>query len=306
MKYAMSCRGSFPFFLPHRIRLIKSSELCDCIEDGLKGLQAGSSFRTYVPDLDWHETLGHLGSSSLYEHLTVIATSISSTSEAPNILEEIVLNELHLDKAELDPTIPLTSYGLDSLSASRLSSALKPVLPITQLQLLADITLQDLQDRLKEDVAAPDEVASTASKSKAMEEMVAKHTQDFPSHKGVQPRAPSGKTVLVTGTTGELGCYLLSLLVADPNVVHVYALNRSSPQRPALRERQALALVDRGLDASILDSPKLSLLEGDLVKPMFNLTTVVYEQVSLFVHRSLNRILIFTDATMRHSHHPYR
>ncbi|KAJ7459820.1 hypothetical protein FB451DRAFT_1182121 [Mycena latifolia] len=263
-KYAMSCR-----------------DLCICIEDGLKKLRAGS-FRTYVPDFDWDGVQGHLGPSPMYERFTMTATSNSSISDASDILEETVLRELHLDKAELDPTIPLTSYGLDSLSASRLSSALKPVLSITQLQLLADLTLQDLHECLKQNAdigSAPDEETSMASKSNAMHEMVTKYIQGFPSHRGQRDfPLPSEKVVLVTGTTGELGCYLLSRLLADSNVVRVYALNRSSPQE-SLRERQALALLDRGLPAEILNSPKLSLLEGDIAKLDFDLTARVYQQM---------------------------
>ncbi|KAF7352570.1 Polyketide synthase [Mycena venus] len=114
LKYAMSCH-----------------ELCECIESGLKKLRM-RPFTTYIPELGWDAVEEHLGNSPLYRHLLV-----PSTSPPPE---------------DLDPTVPLTSYGLDSLSASRMASAFKSLFTITQLQLLADVTLQDLQNRLTDSV----------------------------------------------------------------------------------------------------------------------------------------------------------
>ncbi|KAJ6515504.1 putative polyketide synthase [Mycena sanguinolenta] len=142
LKYAMSC-----------------SELCECIENGLKKLRMGP-FSTYIPDLSWEAVEDHLGTSPLYHHLLVPSASTATVLDDREIVEKIVLNELHLDKAELDPTVPLTSYGLDSLSASRMASALKALFTITQLQLLADVTLQDLQGRLTDSVDQDDKEAS--------------------------------------------------------------------------------------------------------------------------------------------------
>ena len=45
--------------------------------------------------------------------------------------------------------VPLTTYGLDSLTAAALSFELRPLLAISQVQLLADLTIKDLQDRLE-------------------------------------------------------------------------------------------------------------------------------------------------------------
>ncbi|KAJ7449030.1 hypothetical protein B0H11DRAFT_2079260 [Mycena galericulata] len=125
-----------------------------------------------------------------------------------------------------------------------------------------------------------EEDASAEGKSNAMHEMVATYVQDLPTHSGERPLVSAGgKVVLVTGTTGELGCYLLSHLLADDNVVQVYSMNRSSPQQQILRDRHASALVERGLDPNILNSPKLSLLEGDISRLGFDLPPPVYQQM---------------------------
>ncbi|KAJ7449028.1 hypothetical protein B0H11DRAFT_2079248 [Mycena galericulata] len=126
-----------------------------------------------------------------------------------------------------------------------------------------------------------EEDTSMEGKSNAMHEMVATYVQDFPTHTGVRPLpSTSEKVVLITGTTGELGCYLLSHLLADDNVVQVYSMNRSSPQQQVLRDRHARALIERGLDPNILNSPKLSLLEGDISRLGFDLPAPVYQQVA--------------------------
>ncbi|KAJ7204502.1 hypothetical protein GGX14DRAFT_460740 [Mycena pura] len=122
--------------------------------------------------------------------------------------------------------------------------------------------------------------AASVSSADTLREMVAKYAGDFPNHVGDRALPPANaKVALVTGTTGELGCYLLASLLADDNVARIYALNRVSSQQLNLFDRQASALRDRGLDASILNSPKLSLLEADVGKPMLNLSSPTYEMI---------------------------
>ncbi|KAJ7697660.1 hypothetical protein B0H17DRAFT_1130264 [Mycena rosella] len=92
---------------------------------------------------------------------------------------------------------------------------------------------------------------SAESRSSAMHEMVAKYAQDLSRHAS-EKNSPS-----------------------------------ATEKQPALYKRQAHALVDRGLDASILDSPKLSMLEGDLVSPAFDLAGPIYQKMQ----RSVTHII---------------
>lgn len=113
-----------------------------------------------------------------------------------------------------------------------------------------------------------------------MRAMVAKYTYDFPVHKpDPSVRRTKGDVVLVTGTTGSLGCHLLSQLFANDEVERIYALNRPSRDQLPLRERQRSALIDRGLDAGVLDSEKVVLLEGEIVEPRFGMGEKVYEEL---------------------------
>lgn len=129
---------------------------------------------------------------------------------------------------------------------------------------------------------------SVAARIEAMRAMVAKYTSSFPAHKAdSNVKRPKGDVVLVTGTTGSLGCHLLSQLASNMEIERVYALNRPSRDQLPLRERQRSALIDRGLDASVLESDKVVLLEGELPKPHFGVGEKVYEEL----RRSVTHII---------------
>lgn len=210
--------------------------------------------------------------------------------DAGSILD-FVRNAIHNVMAkDVGDDEDIFQHGCDSLQATWIRNCLLGALrDFAQLDTRRDTrnfvyeypTISRLSQFVFEIASGQHEEAPVGLKPNAMHDVVAKYVQDFPTHTGErQLPSPATKVVLVTGTTGELGCYLLSLLLAHPNVVQVYAINRSSPQQPALRDRQAQALVERGLDESILDSPKLSLLVGDVSKPGFDLPAPVYNQVS--------------------------
>lgn len=88
--------------------------------------------------------------------------------------------------------------------------------------------------------------------------------------------------MLITGTTGGLGSYVLSQLALNVDISKVYALNRKASDGRTLLERQTSALLDRGLDPMLLDLKKVTLLEGDILVDNFGLSKAMYEEVSMF------------------------
>ncbi|KIJ41947.1 hypothetical protein M422DRAFT_229444 [Sphaerobolus stellatus SS14] len=130
-------------------------------------------------------------------------------------------------------------------------------------------------------------------KVSAMQAIVTKYTADLPASNSISAgpesaAAQSGHIVLVTGTTGALGCYLLAELASRANITRIYALNRPSKQDESLLERQRKALVDRGLDATtVLTSPKIYLLEADVTMPGFGIPSHIYNEV----HASVTHII---------------
>ncbi|KAL1718580.1 hypothetical protein EV715DRAFT_200967 [Schizophyllum commune] len=93
-------------------------------------------------------------------------------------------------------------------------------------------------------------------------------------------------TVLLTGSTGNLGTYLLINLLGDPRVNRLYTLDR--PGKTAVIERQLTSFVDKGLDPIILASTKLVVLEGDACAENLGQTEEVYanllDEVSVTIH----------------------
>ena len=129
--------------------------------------------------------------------------------------------------------------------------------------------------------------AEGESKIRQMESLVSKYTANLPKHQPSKTAnsaiwmQEAGEVILLTGTTGRLGCYLLAQLITTPSVTYIFALNRPS-SRSGLRERQRDAFVEWGLDLELLSSPKLQLLEMNMGQPFLGLKQLVFEKVGFF------------------------
>jgi thioester reductase-like protein len=109
--------------------------------------------------------------------------------------------------------------------------------------------------------------------------MIRKYDHEWTNKKAL-PEVRSGATkerVVVTGTTGALGSYLLAMLLESNNVEIVWALNRKSKE--GLLARQKASFEDKMLDAGLLGSSKLVMLEGDLEDARLGLKEDVYQKV---------------------------
>jgi hypothetical protein len=92
-----------------------------------------------------------------------------------------------------------------------------------------------------------------------MRALVRKYDSNFSVHHG--SLESHGEVVLLTGSTGTLGSYMLESLLRLEGIEKVYAFNRAGPS--PLYVRQEASFLERCLDAGLLRSPKLVLLEGD-------------------------------------------
>jgi hypothetical protein len=137
--------------------------------------------------------------------------------------------------------------------------------------------------------------AGFAGKIKEMEALVKKYTTDFPSHRP-SVGAPQHEVVLLTGTTGGFGSYILETLLRDPAIFRVYALNRGDMKnKRSLNERQRAAFMNRGIDVSYVRSPKLILLEGDAALPSLGLPPAVLrgiqESITCIIHNGMAQVV---------------
>lgn len=113
------------------------------------------------------------------------------------------------------------------------------------------------------------------SSIKTMQAQLDKYTQCLPDP-ATQKKKPAprsqGQTVIVTGSTGGLGSYLLEQLQASPSVAKVICINRTEDAR----KRQLQANTERGLDTTLA---KAEFLCADLSKPQFGLAPDVYDRL---------------------------
>jgi hypothetical protein len=90
-----------------------------------------------------------LGPSNLYNHLVKHEDQASPDVSEDHVVK-IVCELLNVDEADISEDVPLTSYGLESITASRLANALRPLISMTQIQLLGNIGIKDIRQRIVE------------------------------------------------------------------------------------------------------------------------------------------------------------
>ncbi|KAJ4493057.1 hypothetical protein C8J55DRAFT_556028 [Lentinula edodes] len=147
------------------------SELCHHIRLGLLKMRK-QPFYLYVPPWSWDKASAGLGTACLpmFSHLfsdeAAHGGSAGKKDASADVIKNIVLSFLDVAEDDFSMSTPLTSYGLDSLSAGHLSVALRPYLQIAQMQLLSDITTEDIVNLTQGDGDEDDEGSSSAPASK--------------------------------------------------------------------------------------------------------------------------------------------
>jgi hypothetical protein len=84
--------------------------------------------------------------------------------------------------------------------------------------------------------------------------------------------------VLLTGSTGGLGSFVLSQMLGNSSVERVYALNRPSSSTP-IAQRQRSAFLDKDLPVDLLSSSKLVYVETEASHDKCGLSSVLYDEV---------------------------
>ena len=116
------------------------------------------------------------------------------------------------------------------------------------------------------------------STAESMQAMLQLYTSDLPKSRKRSTLPPRTEmTVILTGSTGSLGSYLLESLYHNRNVSYIICLNRSSDAG----ERQRKSGIKRGLSA--YRSDRVEFLKADLSKPQFGLEMLLYERLRLSV-----------------------
>lgn len=194
----------------------------------------------------------------------------------------------------VDPETESTTFferGLDSLMALQLLRTLRRGLRRPDLALstiYANPTISQLQDVIISGCAT-DSSVQDASLMAPLLKIYSELIRQIP-----KPLAPalvhaSEKeqiTVILTGSTGTVGTFLLRALLNNPNIEHVVCLNRSRDGGRAVQEQR---FAEAQLETRDLDQ-RATFLQADLSQPILGLSKETYEDLrtraGLIIHNA--------------------
>ncbi|KAK4863281.1 hypothetical protein LT330_002059 [Penicillium expansum] len=189
-----------------------------------------------------------------------------------------------LEKPKIANAQNLYSAGLDSLMTFHVSRVLQKGIQLCQPDGKAGaIDVQMIYrnptiDRLSQAIMAILDGKPQAGipRAEKIQGLVEKYTSDLPARE-VYPQSGlhSPSTVILTGSTGSLGTYLLHSLLSSDSITKVYCLNRSDAE-----SRQKRGFGEKGLhlDASNWKD-KVEFLQASFGEPRFGLNESKYEEL---------------------------
>lgn len=241
---------------------------------------------------------------ALYERVGTVfeaeAPSIDTSSEDALVesIREIFQTKLGV-KGELEEDTDFFSVGIDSLqviNASRLLhaglEAAGSHIDSTALATRAIYSNPSPRKLARYLYLAMQEEGKSSAESAGQHEILAmealwkKYTATLPKKKEGRPN-PKGmeQTVLLTGTTGMLGSYMLDIMVSDPKVKKIICLNRAEDGGV---KQQAKAVKERGLSSDY--ASKAEFFHVDMSRSDFGLPAEVYsrllEEADRIVHNA--------------------
>ena len=166
-------------------------------------------------------------------------------------------DDTQLTSKSLSPAVVYSHPSLNELS-DHLSKKAKPA-------------TQDLDSGYQ---SADSDGSGQNSKLRDMESLLDKYVRSLPVDSQRQ-RLPvtQGTTVLLTGSTGSLGSYILNELSNDPNVEHIICLDRAS----SAAEKHGETGPKRGLTP--IDPERVEFLKANLADNQLGVENKVYERL---------------------------
>lgn len=213
----------------------------------------------------------------------VAPLDISSLESLTQSIVDIVESMTGISEVESESDI--FSLGVDSMQVLTLSRILRSALDFAGLKtskdavaaraIYANPTIRGLADYLfSTAIIGQNDDDTSAKEISAMVEIISEYSADLPPP-NMDQLLPmdEAQTVIVTGTTGSLGAYMLDRLIENPRVAKVIAFNRG---QDGGRSRQPAYSAARGLNT---DFSKVEFLGVDLSKPYFNLDQAKYHDI---------------------------
>ncbi|KZP33045.1 acetyl-CoA synthetase-like protein [Athelia psychrophila] len=184
--------------------------------------------------------------------------------------------------AQVHAEVDLFEQGFDSLSATFLRNRINFI--------FSHPSIKQLASQIAALVSGGEHGVGAYSSAAAIESMIERHSAGLGEHVAASRTTLTEAVVLVTGSTGGLGSFLLESLLNDPRVKKVYAYNRPGKSSATIHTRQRDAFADKGFDVDLLTSHKLAYVEGDSALPQLGLSDILYaeirEQVTMVIHNT--------------------
>ena len=132
---------------------------------------------------------------------------------------------------------------------------------------------------------------------------IAKYTSKLPTIAAAKEVTGNGNevVVLLTGSTGNVGCHVLSTLLGDSQVKKVYTLNRPSA---SAADRQWAAFTERVINPSVLNDTRLVRLFGDVAKDQFGLEASVFDEVRSLWLAEIQTVIAQSNLLDQNGSHP--
>ncbi|KAE8356048.1 NRPS-like enzyme [Aspergillus coremiiformis] len=198
-----------------------------------------------------------------------------------------------LGQSIVSPDDDIVTLGMDSLQVARLAQVLQdaarsmhpsqPHVLWSSAEVYEKATVRHLADALFQQIHGPDANDRDTSNSGWPRE----HRLTHAIWQQTQGLGYGGLTVVLTGSTGELGSYLLHELLRDPTVGQIYCLNRSQDAKA----RQLAHFKEKRLaDGWLTDTSRVQFWQIQLDKENLGLAPAEYsllrERVNVVLHNA--------------------
>ncbi|TRX88461.1 hypothetical protein FHL15_010651 [Xylaria flabelliformis] len=204
-------------------------------------------------------------------------------------IRAIVTSSTDIEAQNISPDSDLFELGLDSLQVTILVTKLNDYIrshgkpeSVSGKTIYANPNVAALTDAIS--VIINGRASSNVSYQEKMEELYQLYKKDMPiSRRVASPKSLAPSVVLMTGSTGSLGSYILDSLQSDKRVSRVYCLCRGTESF----QRQESLQASKGLQPL---SKKVQCLDVDLSKSYFGLPITAYkellDQITHIIHNA--------------------
>ncbi|KAF7556428.1 hypothetical protein G7Z17_g1408 [Cylindrodendrum hubeiense] len=257
----------------HRNMIILTSGNKRMLRAGKGTVQRKMTVDMYAEELD-----------ALYDANTRLVHDPANTSNTHrsvlDTIKHIVSTATNIDIEGLSPEADLFELGIDSLQVTLISRSINAFLLARGKSPSLDARTVYSNPRIAALAAVvsalsigKDPANSIESDEQKMKRLYDLYSANMPvSMRQPRPKSCPYFVVLLTGSTGSLGSYILDSLISNPLVSRIYCLNRGGESL----ERQQKSQAAKGLQP--LPS-KVKCLDANLSKPYFGLSLQKYRRI---------------------------